>query len=50
MTKLEYEMIQERLSKKLICRPTNKQAEYNNGILAAKSIVKEIYERRQLKK
>lgn len=47
MTNQEYDEIQERLSKKLIKKPsgylTSKEEEYNRGILAAKSIVKDIY-------
>ena len=44
MNKQEYEYLQERLSKKIIQRPTNKEEEYNKGILAAKSILKEVFE------
>lgn len=43
MTRKEYDEIQNRLSKKLISNPTNKEDEYNKGILASKSIIKEIY-------
>lgn len=45
MTEREYTYLQERLSKKIIPLPTNKQDEYNKGILAAKSIIKEIYDK-----
>lgn len=38
-----YKLIQDKLSKKLITNPTNKEDEYNKGILAAKSIIKDIY-------
>lgn len=39
----KYEEIQKRLSSKLIANPTNKEDEFNRGILCAKSIIKEIY-------
>lgn len=43
----EYEYIQRRFSEKLKNRSyaTNKEAAYNNGVLACKSILKEIFER-----
>lgn len=44
MKEIEYEIIQERLSKKLIKGATAKRQPYNEGILAAKSIIKELYE------
>ena len=44
MTQKEYEIIQMRLSRKIIPQPSNKEDEYNRGILSAKSIIKEIYE------
>ena len=44
MDKREYKYLQERLSKKIIQHPTNKEAEYNKGILTAKSILKEVFE------
>ena len=47
MDKREYEYLQERLSKKIIQHPTNKEVEYNKGILSAKSILKELFEREQ---
>lgn len=47
MTKQEYEYLQERLSKKIISHPTNKEDEYNRGILTAKSILKKVFERSQ---
>lgn len=45
MNKETYEKIQDRLRNKLYTgQISNKEGEYNRGILAAKSIVKEIYE------
>ena len=45
MTLYEYQILQDRLSAKLIKgRSTNKEEAYNNGVLACKSILKEIYE------
>ena len=46
MTEQEYNDIQNALSKKLKNHKgysSNKEEEYNNGILAAKSIIKSIY-------
>lgn len=49
MTEEEYKYIQERLSHKLIRRSkgclTAKEQEYNKGILSAKSIIKDVYEK-----
>lgn len=46
MTLKEYKTIQQRLSKKIIqCYTTKTQEAYNDGILACKSIIKEIYEK-----
>lgn len=45
MDKSEYDYLQDRFSRKLIKRfPTNKQEKYNEGILACKSILKEVFE------
>lgn len=45
MSYTEYQILQERFSKKLKNKfPTNKEKSYNKGILACKSILKEIYE------
>ena len=47
MTEREYKEIQDRLTAKLKNHKgysTNKETAYNEGILAAKSIVKSIYE------
>jgi hypothetical protein len=45
MTKEEYKNIQDKLTKKLhVGQGTNKTQAYDNGILAAKSIIKSIYE------
>ena len=43
----EYTFIQNRFSEKLKEYPNNKEAAYNDGILACKSILKEIFEREQ---
>lgn len=48
MTLQEYKMLQDRFSAKLKNhngRSTNRESEYNDGILACKSILKEIFER-----
>ena len=48
MTLQEYKVLQDRFSAKLKNhngRSTNRESEYNNGILACKSILKEIFER-----
>ena len=46
MTFSEYSYLQNRLSKKLKKPPrTNKESAYNDGVLACKSILKEIFER-----
>ena len=52
MNRREYEYIQERLTNKLkhwnkSSLTTHKEDAYNKGILAAKSIIKEIYERQE---
>lgn len=39
----KYEEIQKRIKDKLIVNPNNREAEFNRGILCAKSIIKEIY-------
>ena len=39
----KYRETQRRLKNKLIDNPSNKEAEFNRGILCAMSIVKEIY-------
>lgn len=45
MTLKEYEVIQQRLARKIVPGYTTKTQEaYNEGILACKSIIKEIYE------
>lgn len=53
MTEAMYRDIQERFSKKLIGNKsglcTNKEAAYNDGVLACKSILKEIYNRELMK-
>lgn len=43
----EYSYLQECFSKKLIRYCTNKEEAYNNGVLACKSILKEIYRRKE---
>ena len=43
MNKREYEHLQERFSNKIIQRPTNREEEYNKGILTAKSILHEVF-------
>ncbi len=45
MDRNKYEYIQSRFSAKLKKYPNNREAAYNDGILACKSILKEIYER-----
>lgn len=47
MTYHEYQTLQDRFTAKLKNHKgysTNKETEYNNGVLACKSILKEIYE------
>lgn len=45
MDRSEYDYLQDRFSRKLIKRlPTNKQEQYNEGILTCKSILKEVFE------
>lgn len=44
VTMAQYEELQSLLSKKLKKYPTNKESEYNAGVLAAKSILKNFYE------
>ena len=39
----KYELVQNKLKNKLIVNPNNREAEFNRGILCAKSIIKEIY-------
>ena len=39
----KYELVQNKLKDKLIVNPNNREAEFNRGILCAKSIIKEIY-------
>lgn len=44
MTQRDYDILQTAFSKKLITNfPTNKESAFNNGVLACKSILKEIY-------
>lgn len=45
MTKDEYDLLQKRFSAKLKSGHGNKEQAYNEGILSAKSILKEVYER-----
>lgn len=49
MTKQEYEVLQKRFTEKLKnphgSYPSNKEAAYNEAILACKSILKEVFER-----
>ena len=40
-----YKGLQEELTKKLVKLPTNKQQAFNTGILTAKSIVKDVFEK-----
>lgn len=50
MTELEYHFLQDRFSAKLKNNRTytgNKKAAYDDGVLACKSILKEIFERQQ---
>ena len=49
MTELEYKELQRRFTKKIIRNPNNKQDAYNKGILACKSVLKEIYEKEKNK-
>lgn len=52
MTNNEYTIIQERFTAKLKNHrgySTNKETAYNDGILACKSILKEVFERQQKK-
>ena len=49
MTELEYKQLQRRFIKKIIRNPNNKQDAYNKGILACKSILKEVYEEQKNK-
>lgn len=51
MTFSEYSYLQDRLSKKLKKPPcTNKESAYNDGVLACKSILKDVFERDTNKK
>ena len=54
MTKQEYEVLQERFTRKLKkyrgSYPSNKEAAYNEAILACKSILKEVFEQSADKK
>lgn len=45
MNREKYEYIQSRFSAKLKRYPTNKESAYNDGILACKYILKEVFER-----
>lgn len=48
MTEYEYQTLQQRFSAKLKGMPnccSNKEGIYNEGVLACKSILKEVYER-----
>ena len=39
----KYEEVQKRLKNKIIQLPTNKESEFNRGILCAMSIIKDVY-------
>lgn len=39
-----YDVLQENLSKMLVKHPTNKEQAFNNGLLTAKSVVKDVFE------
>lgn len=47
----KYKEVQDRLRRKLKPRPcTNREEAYNEGILAAMSIIKDVYDRQDTKK
>ena len=47
MTEYEYKEIKERILKHRIDLPTNKEDEYNKGLLSALSIVRSVYKKSQ---